>query len=121
MSSNIQILSIALLLIICSQVTFSQNPWEGMSVYCNKEGYKVTVQRNGCVTEKFTVDACLGLCRSYVRLISNHPYMVNLCQCCKATRSLKKRFYLSQCDPGIDRAVDIESAEECACHSQTCH
>lgn len=119
MSSNIQMLSIALLLIICVQVTFSQ--WEGMSIYCNKEGYKVTVQRNGCVTEKFTVDACLGLCRSYVKLISDHPYMINLCQCCKATRSIKKRFYLNQCDPGIDRAVDIDSAEECACHTQTCH
>ena len=110
---------LSLVLVIGVELCWS-NPWDGMAVYCNRESYKVKVSKPGCAQESVQTEACLGVCRSYVKLISHHPYVQNLCQCCKATRTVKKQFSLSSCDQGVDPTIFVDSAEECACHTISC-
>ena len=114
--------SLCAVMLVLVGVVVAQDPWAstGMKVYCNKEVYMRSASKPGCVTEKFKIHACLGLCKSYVVLSDSHPFFSNRCQCCKSSQTSVQTFQFSQCDSGVDRSVTMESAAICACQNSAC-
>ncbi len=115
-----RILTLAWLLLLFACINQGYDPWSTMSVYCRRLNYNVRVQRQGCTTERFPVNACLGLCKSYVKLEMVIPHFNNQCMCCKSTGIERKTFQFAQCNQGVDKNVQIDSATGCACQHVPC-
>ena len=82
---------------------------------CTKQRYSQKVERYGCKTQSFVVDACIGNCISYDQPLADVPYFQSKCHVCKAVRTEFKEFYLTHCENEDDKKVKIESALECSC------
>ena len=112
----------SVILYLTLSVTQSHNPWEllKMKQFCKPAPFAVTVTQEGCKTEVFTVNACLGLCSSYVQVTWQEPFFINQCQCCTATEVTEQKFTLQHCAIESDRRVLIQSARKCSCTRSDC-
>lgn len=110
-----------LLLTSCMSLKIDQNPWEKLKMkqFCLPSTYALEITEEGCKPEKVTVNGCLGVCPSYVKITGQEPYLKSYCRCCSAVETKTVKFVLRDCAGG-DRAVSVKSAVKCSCMNYTC-
>ena len=114
------VVQVLLLLFTMSE---AEDPWEKLKIrqFCLPSTYYVEIKKEGCTPEMIKVNACLGVCPSYVKIISQKPFFKQFCHCCTATESEKVEFTLKNCKNRQDNAVLIESAKKCSCLNINCN
>jgi len=119
-TSNFIIMTLLLLQMYATTVRTS-DVWNSVEEICTKQRYSRKVERTGCKTQEFVVNACIGICRSFDEPLSDIPYFKARCQSCQATERKMETFFLEHCDNENDRKVNIESAVVCECsQSKSC-
>ena len=100
----------------------ANDPWvaQSIEVFCDQQPFEKTVVREGCESGKFVVQACLGNCRSYQKVLSHAPHFESRCSSCQPRVTENKQFTMEGCSPGVDALVTIESAVGCECKQITC-
>ena len=113
---------LVLLIAVVTVVTGSKSPWDRLQMkrFCRPSTYILTVNKAGCEQEAVTVNACLGVCPSYVEVTWQEPFFKNNCQCCKATEVVTRKFILKNCKKSVDREVLIQSVKSCSCQETPC-
>ena len=111
------------LFVFTSQMSIDvQNPWDQLKMkqFCMPSTYYTEIKGDGCAPEMVTVNACLGVCPSYVGIIWQEPYFKNFCQCCGATETETVQFTLKNCKNSEKRVVAVQSAKKCSCLKSIC-
>ena len=100
----------------------ASDPWvaQQIEVFCDKQQYRKKVERQGCDDQSFIVEACLGNCRSYQKILTHAPHFQSQCSSCKPTRTEYKKFTFTRCNTGVDDKISIESALSCSCQAIVC-
>lgn len=114
---KVSVLCCCVLLLASLHSCQSYNPFAQFGVYCNRQVYGKQVTKKGCDSKYTEVKACLGTCASYAIPLSHPPYFKRKCECCKPSLTSVKIVSLENCDPGVSPLVQVESAENCQCHS----
>ena len=97
----------------------AQSPWQmyEMKIYCNLHLEKRTISMPGCKKQDVIVPSCLGLCRSYNKVLPHYPYFETRHQCCKSIGVFIRFVTLKDCNPGINRVIEVEAAAACSCQT----
>lgn len=113
----------SLLLLVASMSIKKANPWDQLKMkqFCLPSTYTLEIRSEGCQPESVTVNACLGVCPSYVKVIWQEPFFKNYCQCCTATEFEAVEFTLKNCSPSAKRLVAVQSAKQCSCMNKSCN
>ena len=100
----------------------AEDPWRKLKIrhFCLLSTYYVEIKKEGCTPEMVQVNACLGVCSSYVKIISQEPYFKHFCHCCTAIERETVQFTLQNCKNPQESVVSVESAKKCSCLNINC-
>ena len=106
-----------------ASMSYAQYPWRQLKIrhFCLLSTYHIEIKSEGCTPEMVTVNACLGVCPSYVRIIASEPYFKNLCHCCRAMEHETVEFALQNCKNPQKSVVSVQSAKRCSCVEIDCN
>ena len=119
---NIYKFIIVPILLHLASMSYAQHPWRQLKIrhFCLLSTYHIEIKSEGCTPEIVTVNACLGVCPSYVKIIAKEPYFKNLCRCCTAIEHETVEFTLHNCKNQQKNVVSLQSAKRCSCLDINC-
>ena len=108
--------------LLLSTLSTAKHPWNELKSkhFCLPSTYNIEITSEGCIPEMVTVNACLGVCPSYVKIISEEPYFKGDCSCCAAIESETIKFTLKKCKDPQKSVVFMQSAKKCSCLYKSC-